>query len=1297
MRPKARTCQALRTLAGLPIRGRAVGLHQRHAGRPKTSRGTRRLAACVVLGSLLVGCNSTATHSDIDASDPFAQLRLLADQSSTATRRLNPPDPRLAPIGTDDPGFARAHQPLSELTEDAFVSPTDLATTENIEPATPSNEDRTEAVRLYARGRQQLAAGDADGAITSLERASAADPEAAEIWRALGDARRAARYGRSAGQAYQRAAELGLAEPEALTLAGLESLEQGEPEAAARTLLRAIRVRPAHADALIDFVAHAALGNALSSLGYDRASADAFAVAVEIPRAARVPTNLGREAAAVQRQRADMLVAMGDASLRLGEYQKAADAYERARLLPGANGVQDRLVYALRTTGNDAGAAIVLLDEIAVGRRVAPATVNALAELASTISPRSAIADAIARIDDQNSATRRGRLIAAQADALPRAEALRLLRTQLRTDTRLSTPSRRGLIAAGLRRFDPATPNDSTDRAESFSNSDAFSERLAWLQSLIADNNAIAADAAHALQNAAGTPADLFARLSEGLTPASRGRSEANTPRNLLAAEYALLSGDRDAILAHLAKFAADPCSATPDRLARLAAAVGRFDLVDAAIDCATPAADATGSSPASRHALAETLRAAQRFDAARAVLSESAAESASEQPATPHASTRPVDDLLERSALESIAGRIDTARELLVSARNADPLDERTLAALFAFHAPDGPDPDPEAINNIGRVLRSDLPDSDLLRTILAGEMLRGGLINDAADIVNELLDSDPTDANALDAMLNLWRRRAETESADANELDRVRAAADRHPNAPGPVRLLAAGLVLAGDTEPAVALLEEFEARTSNRSLAALREQIIRDGLKDPARADRLARDRLSPVPRSIDDAVALASILARDLDQNTVAAGDLQGIIDPLEAIPLSSQLSAAQMLSAQNAVVRAAVAIDGQRRRRNAGAAAEHAVLNASMIELLDWADRRNLALSPGIHDLRLALIDEAGLPAQSLIAAAENAIALAPSTTRAFSRRTADLLVARGDADAAFEWLRDQSIQRGEGGAPQLADDRFQEWFRLVIVTEATSPPAGSATASLRRSREMIETLRTAELIDTAWRLVRPTAFAGDGRDSANAAEMAYLFALYTPGADGTENTRLQYLRLALEYDPSHPWAANDLGYTILESGGDLAEAERLIEIAYRGKPDQANIVDSLGWVRYHRGKLEDVTDPDTGEITRGAVSLLRDAVERSEPDDDGVVHDHLGDALYAAGKTDEAVRAWRDAARMANEALSRLRASPQPGGVRFEELSDLALRAVMKPNAIQLGQAPNIEPQRGVDRPAGTN
>src|SRR5690606_22831880 len=69
-----------------------------------------------------------------------------------------------------------------------------------------------------------------------------------------------------------------------------------------------------------------------------------------------------------------------------------------------------------------------------------------------------------------------------------------------------------------------------------------------------------------------------------------------------------------------------------------------------------------------------------------------------------------------------------------------------------------------------------------------------------------------------------------------------------------------------------------------------------------------------------------------------------------------------------------------------------------------------------------------------------------------------------------------------------------------------------------------------------------------------------------------------------------------------------------------------------SILDSLGWLRYLQGRLDD--EPVAGASPLpGAITLLRRAVERS-PEPSAEVLDHLGDALWRAGRREEAGMTW---------------------------------------------------------------
>lgn len=106
------------------------------------------------------------------------------------------------------------------------------------------------------------------------------------------------------------------------------------------------------------------------------------------------------------------------------------------------------------------------------------------------------------------------------------------------------------------------------------------------------------------------------------------------------------------------------------------------------------------------------------------------------------------------------------------------------------------------------------------------------------------------------------------------------------------------------------------------------------------------------------------------------------------------------------------------------------------------------------------------------------------------------------------------------------------------------------------------------------------------------------------------------------LRFVIEREPDNAMALNALGYTLADRTDRYEEAQALIEQAYRLNPDDAAILDSLGWINYRMGNLTE------------AEAHLRKALARF-PDHE--VAAHLGEVLWAAGKKREARSIWSDA------------------------------------------------------------
>lgn len=129
------------------------------------------------------------------------------------------------------------------------------------------------------------------------------------------------------------------------------------------------------------------------------------------------------------------------------------------------------------------------------------------------------------------------------------------------------------------------------------------------------------------------------------------------------------------------------------------------------------------------------------------------------------------------------------------------------------------------------------------------------------------------------------------------------------------------------------------------------------------------------------------------------------------------------------------------------------------------------------------------------------------------------------------------------------------------------------------------------------------------------------------------------------LRVIIEREPDNAMALNALGYTLADRTTRYDEALELIQRAHKLSPDDPAILDSLGWVNYRLGRLDQ------------AESYLRQALEKY-PDHE--VAAHLGEVLWARGKQSEARKVWATALQnqpdssVLHDTLQRLTGSKTP-------------------------------------------
>lgn len=247
------------------------------------------------------------------------------------------------------------------------------------------------------------------------------------------------------------------------------------------------------------------------------------------------------------------------------------------------------------------------------------------------------------------------------------------------------------------------------------------------------------------------------------------------------------------------------------------------------------------------------------------------------------------------------------------------------------------------------------------------------------------------------------------------------------------------------------------------------------------------------------------------------------------------------------------------------------------------------------------------------------------------------------------------------------GRPEQAAERFLEAARL--------DPADSDMAIV-----LSELARDLELHDTAVAILTQAIEHSPGSDQ------LHYFLGYAYDEAGRVEEAERAFRRALEINPDNYLALNHLGYMFTEHGIQLEEAltltQRAVELSDEDVSPRFNnafIVDSLGWAHHQLGNHAE------------AARWLREAIRRAERGNvqDGLFHEHLGDALLADGKTGEAIAAWEEAIqvyRAAGDLESAETAAEkilreQPANARIAALLDLVREEIASPEALALPAA----------------
>ena len=250
-------------------------------------------------------------------------------------------------------------------------------------------------------------------------------------------------------------------------------------------------------------------------------------------------------------------------------------------------------------------------------------------------------------------------------------------------------------------------------------------------------------------------------------------------------------------------------------------------------------------------------------------------------------------------------------------------------------------------------------------------------------------------------------------------------------------------------------------------------------------------------------------------------------------------------------------------------------------------------------------------------------------ALAESTTDSESNRVsmtpayllhAQIAEKRGDFASAENWL---SRIENEKDLFSAQTRRASLLARQGKLTQARallrSMPAATDEARRMIMLAEVQLLRDARAFDEAYTLQEKVVAQTPDDD-----DLVYELAMLADKT-GRHDVMERLLRQIMQRKPGYHHAYNALGYSFAERGIRLAEARELVLKALSHAPDDPFITDSLGWVEFRLGNLEQ------------ARRLLETAY-KIRPDAE--IAAHLGEVLWSMGEKDRAMVIWKESARL---------------------------------------------------------
>jgi tetratricopeptide (TPR) repeat protein len=472
--------------------------------------------------------------------------------------------------------------------------------------------------------------------------------------------------------------------------------------------------------------------------------------------------------------------------------------------------------------------------------------------------------------------------------------------------------------------------------------------------------------------------------------------------------------------------------------------------------------------------------------------------------------------------------------------------------------------------------------PEAVELHRRLAEELARLGRFDEAVEEVQRALRCDGKDAESL---MLLGRLRARTGNLAAG-FDAFRRAVQAEPENEMTHLTLADAQLASGDLKATLATLRAMCERLPRSAECQLRLGRVL-APREPAVALAHLRRSLELDPGRPEVMVEAAELLA----QTGHSAEAVAVMRDALER--------AGDKLAVAERLIR--LLIDRGDRR------AAHDV-----VDLLDEGSPGDARQAVVLASLYRALKDTPKAMAQ-----ADSALKLRPDLHLARLLRGLLLEETKRPGEAVVEYLK----------VPAAADEFVDARRRAADVLRGQGKLAEAIALC---ERALADKPEADELVDALVQLLARAGQAPRALATVTAAlkrrpdSETLQYALATVYEQAGQWPRaVEEMRRLLTRNPRHAAALNFIGYGLAERGLSLDEAERLVSAALALRPTDGYIQDSLGWVYFKMGRLDD------------ALRILEQA-NRSAPNEPEILK-HLGEVYLRRREPARAVELFRRA------------------------------------------------------------